>query len=251
MDEIGVVKRITIDLFGQSISFSLEMLIMTWVVMGIILILAFFGTRDLQKIPSRFQLIWEMLYQTFRNMTHEILGEEMGKKYTPMIVTLFIFILLSNWIGIFPPIFKFLYIILHWLHLPDSIIGFLAHIPNFEEPTKYLSTDLGLGLMVAAFVHGEAIRIKGLGGYLKDYAEPVILFAPLNVVGELAKVVSHSFRLFGNILGGAIIIVIVSYLIKFLLLPPFLMGFFGLFAGSIQAFVFTMLAATYLAVALD
>jgi len=251
MDEIGIVKRITLELFGYNISFSLEMLVMTWLVMAIILILAIICGRNLQKIPSKLQLVWEMLYQTFRDMTHDILGKEMGKKYTPMIVTLFIFILLSNWIGIFPPIFKFFYIILHWLHLPENWIAFLGHIPNFEEPTKFLSTDLALGIMVAIFVHGEAIKAKGLGGYLKDYAEPVIFFAPLNVVGELAKVVSHSFRLFGNILGGAIIIVIISYLLKYLLLPPFLMGFFGLFAGSIQAFVFTMLAATYLAVALD
>jgi F-type H+-transporting ATPase subunit a len=73
--------------------------------------------------------------------------------------------------------------------------------------------------------------------------------APLNIVGELAKVVSISFRLFGNIFGGAIIIAVVSPLIYHLVLPPILTAFFGLFVGVVQAFVFTMLTLTYIAVA--
>jgi F-type H+-transporting ATPase subunit a len=72
---------------------------------------------------------------------------------------------------------------------------------------------------------------------------------PLNVVGELAKVVSISFRLFGNIMGGAIIITVVSWMVYSLVLPPFLYVFFGMFVGTVQAFVFTMLTITYIAVA--
>jgi F-type H+-transporting ATPase subunit a len=71
---------------------------------------------------------------------------------------------------------------------------------------------------------------------------------PLNVVGEFAKVVSISFRLFGNIMGGSIIIIVVSYLAYGLILPPFLYAFFGLFVGTIQAFVFTVLTLVYIAV---
>jgi len=73
--------------------------------------------------------------------------------------------------------------------------------------------------------------------------------APLNIIGELAKVISISFRLFGNIMGGAIIIIVVSHMVYNLVLPPFLNAFFGLFVGTIQAFVFTMLTITYIAVA--
>jgi F-type H+-transporting ATPase subunit a len=70
----------------------------------------------------------------------------------------------------------------------------------------------------------------------------------LNLIGELAKIVSISFRLFGNILGGSIIILVVSYLTLNLVLPPFLYAFFGLFVGTIQAFVFTMLTVVYISV---
>jgi F-type H+-transporting ATPase subunit a len=71
---------------------------------------------------------------------------------------------------------------------------------------------------------------------------------PLNVIGELAKIVSISFRLFGNIMGGSIIILVISHLIYSLVLPPLLYGFFGLFVGTIQAFVFTMLTIVYISV---
>jgi F-type H+-transporting ATPase subunit a len=72
--------------------------------------------------------------------------------------------------------------------------------------------------------------------------------APLNIIGELAKVVSISFRLYGNIMGGSIIVLVVSHLIYSLILPPFLIGFFSIFIGTIQAFVFTMLTLVYISV---
>lgn len=71
---------------------------------------------------------------------------------------------------------------------------------------------------------------------------------PLNLIGEVSKIVSISFRLFGNIMGGSIIIMVVSYLCWNLLLPPFLNAFFGIFVGTVQAFVFTMLTVVYIAV---
>jgi F-type H+-transporting ATPase subunit a len=71
---------------------------------------------------------------------------------------------------------------------------------------------------------------------------------PLNLIGELAKIVSISFRLFGNIMGGSIIILVVSHLVYNIVLPPFLYAFFGLFVGTIQAFVFTMLTVVYISV---
>ena len=77
---------------------------------------------------------------------------------------------------------------------------------------------------------------------------PIFLMAPLNVIGELAKVVSISFRLFGNIMGGSIIILVVSYLTYSIILPPFLNFFFVIFIGAIQAFVFTMLTLVYISV---
>ena len=84
---------------------------------------------------------------------------------------------------------------------------------------------------------------------VKEFFQPIFFMMPLNVVGELAKVISISFRLFGNIMGGAIIIIVVSHLLYFIIVPILLNGFFGMFVGSVQAFVFTMLYLTYTSVA--
>ncbi len=249
MDNIGIVERITVTLFGKSIVFSLNMLIMTWLVMGIIIIFSFLGTRKLTRVPGKLQSVLELFVGSFKGLSDEVLPEKLAKKYTPLAATLFIFILFSNWFGIFPPVFQFIYVVLNWFKVPG--IDWLAALPVFEEPTKFLSTPLSLGIMVFLIVQYEAIKHKGLLGYLKSFAEPIFLFAPLNIIGEIAKVVSHSFRLFGNILGGAIIVTIISSLLNFLILPPFLNAFFGLFSGLIQAFVFTMLAVTYIAVAVN
>ena len=100
-----------------------------------------------------------------------------------------------------------------------------------------------MGFLIA---HYAGIKTKGFKQYLKEYCEPIFFMAPLNVIGELAKVVSISFRLYGNIMGGAIIILVVSHLVYSLVFPPFLVLFFGLFVGSIQAFVFTMLTLVYI-----
>ncbi|MFC1478831.1 F0F1 ATP synthase subunit A [Candidatus Margulisiibacteriota bacterium] len=221
MDNIGQVHRIAFDLFGLQGTIALNMLYMTWIVMGILLLLGFFGGRKLTDVPHGLQNFWEMVIGFFDEIVVSTLDES-GRKFTPLITTLFLFICFSNLLGI---------------------------IPGLSEPTKYLSTDFGLGLMIFVIVHYSAIRTKGFIGYLQSYCEPVWVFAPLNIISELAKVVSHSFRLFGNILGGSIIIIILSYLTKFLVLPIFLQLFFGMFSGLIQAFVFTMLAVTYIAVA--
>jgi F-type H+-transporting ATPase subunit a len=131
------------------------------------------------------------------------------------------FLVISNWIGI---------------------------LPHLEEPTKDLNTPLGLGIMGFIIAHYAGIKSKGIKMYLKEYCAPIFFMMPLNVIGELAKVVSISFRLFGNIMGGSIIILVVSYLTYSVLLPPFLYAFFGIFVGTIQAFVFTMLTIVYISV---
>jgi F-type H+-transporting ATPase subunit a len=124
----------------------------------------------------------------------------------------------------------------------------LGTFPKLEEPTKDLNTPLGLGVLGFFIAHHAGIRAKGFKEYAKEYFQPMFFMAPLNIIGELSKVVSISFRLYGNMVGGAIIILVVSHLIYSVILPPFLMAFFNLFIGTIQAFVFTMLTLVYISV---
>ncbi|MBW1714079.1 MAG: F0F1 ATP synthase subunit A [Deltaproteobacteria bacterium] len=193
---------------------------MTWIVMGIMIAFGLLATRRLGLIPNPLQTLAELMVGGFMNLANDAL-EEKGRTFFPLILTLFLFLILSNWLGI---------------------------IPFLSEPSKDLNTPLGLGVMGFFIAHYVGLRTKGLKNYLKGYCEPIFFMAPLNIIGELAKVVSISFRLYGNIMGGAIIIVVVSDLVYHLILPPFLYGFFGLFVGSIQAFVFTMLTLVYISV---
>lgn len=187
-----------------------------------IIAMSFLATRRLKMVPGRFQSMFEIVVELFANLVKQALGEE-GKRHIPMLGSLFLILWISNIIG---------------------------SIPLAVEPTRDLNVPLGHMLVVIFVVHFESIRVKGLAGYLKSYNEPFFVMMPLNVIGELAKGVSLSFRLFGNILGGAIIVVVISYLVKYTLIPVGLNLFFSLFVGTIQAFVFTMLGMTYIAVAI-
>ncbi len=126
-------------------------------------------------------------------------------------------------------------------------------IPGLEEPTRDLNTCLGLGIISFFVAHIAGIHYKGLKAYLREYLEPLGPLSPfllvLNVVGEIGKTLSHSIRLYGNVMGGAVLVLVLGQLTKQLpFLSTFLSAWFGLFVGLIQAFVFAMLAMTYIAV---
>ena len=195
--------------------------VMIVIVDCILIISAILATRALKAVPGRLQSAFEIIVEMFRGLVTQTLGEH-GKRHIPMLGTLFLFLWISNIIGA---------------------------IPMAKEPTRDLNVPVGHMIAVIFVVHFEAIRIKGFGAYLKTYLDPFFIMAPLNVIGELAKGVSLAFRLFGNILGGSIIIMVISYLVKYTLVQVGLNLFFGIFVGSIQAFVFTMLGMTYIAVA--
>jgi F-type H+-transporting ATPase subunit a len=221
MEDLSKIPQLALNFFGIELVFNIETIIMTWIVMGSLILFGFLATRKIGFLPNPFQAVGELLVSAFYGLTQDALDREMARKYFPIICSLFMFLILSNWLGI---------------------------IPKLSEPTKDLNTPLGLGIMGFFIAHHAGIKYKGFKKYAKEYFEPIFFMAPLNVIGELAKVVSISFRLFGNIMGGSIIILVVSHLIYSLGLPPLLICFFGLFIGTIQAFVFTMLTLVYISV---
>jgi F-type H+-transporting ATPase subunit a len=210
-----------IKIAGYSIVLNLEVIMMTWIVIAILIGFGILATRKREFLPRPFQIIGEMMVTQIYQLTEDAMDKQRAEKYGPMICALFLFMVLSNWLGV---------------------------IPHLEEPTKDLNTPLSLGIMGFVIAHFAGIKSKGFKEYAREYFQPMFFMMPLNVIGELAKIVSISFRLFGNIMGGSIIILVVSHLTYSLLLPPFLNAFFGLFVGTIQAFVFTMLTIVYISV---
>ena len=210
--------------FGKNNAIKSIMLIRMLLIVDFLMILIAYLTKKLLfDRPSKPQVLFEMMYSFFEEFVNDTLGVKYSY-YTPYILTIFLFIWVSNMVGMIP-------------------------IPGFMEPTRNLNVPLGIGIIAILVVHGTAIKVKGVWGHFRNYLNPIEnhLFL-LDIVGEISKVVSISFRLFGNILGGAIIILVVSSLVKYLLFPVGLNLFFGIFVGTIQAFVFTMLALTYIGV---
>ncbi len=221
MGELGKLHQLIISFMGYDIAFNLEVILMTWIVIATLIFFGVMASRKRALLPGPVQVLGELFVSALYKLTEDALDEEMAKKYGPLTIALFMFLLLSNWVGI---------------------------IPHLGEPTKDLNTPLSLGIMGFLIAHYAGIKAKGLKQYLKEYCEPIFFMAPLNVIGEFAKIISISFRLFGNIMGGSIIILVVSYLTYSIFIPPFLYFFFGCFVGTVQAFVFTMLTIVYISV---
>lgn len=209
---------------GKTIN-AIRMMRMMLVVDLIMIFFALCVRRKIKQKPGGLQVVAEFIYGSFEGLVGESLGKQ-NVHFTPYFLTLFMFIWISNLIGIVP-------------------------VPGISEPTRNLNVTIGLAIVAISVVQYNACKKKGLWTHLKSFAEPMFFLFPLNVIGELSKIVSIAFRLFGNIMGGAIIILVVSELIKYVLVPIGLSGFFGLFSGSVQAFVFTMLAMSYLAVEIN
>jgi F-type H+-transporting ATPase subunit a len=264
---LEVAMPVQMEIFGIPFNFNHDTIMMCAVVAVLIYLVCWLWMRGLSKgNPGRGQVVLEMVVGAFDDLVKQSLGPNRGRKYLPYIGTLFLFIWTCNMIGMIP--------IHHQLIGTESFEDYNhngAYDPGepftdangngrqdpgfkmagFEEPTKDINVPLGMALLFVLLIgHGSHIRYHGLKAYLLDYFSPggiigcAMFF--LNVVGKFAEVVSISFRLFGNIFGGAVIIAVVSGLLHYIIMPIGLYGFFGVFVGTVQAFVFTMLALTYI-----
>lgn len=206
-----------------------ETILATWVVLGLLAGITLLARTALRKPDSLAGHAVLEVGRGFAALSKQSLGG-FYLQHTAFLCSLFLFILVSNLITTFIP----------WL----------------EEPTSDINTTLALGICSFIYVQRATIQAHGWGGYVKEMATPFFLL-PLHITGKLATVISISFRLFGNIFGGAIITQIWGKVWKGVVLGEALkivsgltlivQLFFGLFEGFIQAFVFFMLSMTYLA----
>lgn len=194
-----------------------ETVFFTWLIMAFLAIASFLLTRNLEKIPKGAQHFLEIAVDGIETMVANDLGPE-GKVFVPLILTVALFVGLANLIGV---------------------------IPRAFSPTEDLSTTLALALIVFVVGHVGAIVKNGFWPWLKGFFEPYWFLFPINLVGEISQVLSHSFRLYGNIFAGSILVSVVYMLLPYVF-PAFLLAWFGVFMGAIQTAVFTMLAIAYI-----
>ena len=215
MEELG--PSVLFRIFGLPLT---NTVVMSWLLILFLGFLSFLVTRRLQEVPGGLQNFVEAALELLQGMVEETMGPR-GKTYFPLIGTLFLFILLGNWMGT---------------------------IPGLSSPTADLNVTLGLALVVFFANHACGLRERGFS-YFRHFLEPSPLFLPFNLIEEVTRPVSLSFRLFGNITGEHIVVAVLAMIVPYLVPVP--MSLFGLFTGFIQALVFTMLAMTYLAQAVD
>lgn len=215
MHEIGV--RETVQFAG--LTFNWETLVMTWISMAIVLLIAILATRNLKMVPTGTQNIVEALIVWLREQVATNLGPK-GEFLCPLIVTLFLFLIVANWLGL---------------------------VPTMASPTNDLNTTFGLALLIVLIVHVLGLYMKGMH-YIKHFFQPFPIFVVINVIEEVAKPITLAFRLFGNILAGEILIIILLKLVPIWMpIPSVIWLAFSIFIGGVQAFIFTSLSMAYLA----
>ena len=188
----------------------------TWVIMAVLLPLVYLLSRNLGIVPRGGQHLLEMVAEFFYDLLESNIGKE-GRKYLPLVGTLFVFILFLN---------------LSWV------------LPGMKPPTTDLSTTVAFAVVTIILVQLIGIKKQGLWNYIKHFFQPTPFLFPLNVIEELVKPVSLSLRLFANMFGEKTVVAVLFLMIP--LIVPVPVQLLGIIMGLIQALVFSLLTAIYI-----
>lgn len=191
----------------------------TWAIMALLIGGSWLATRRLRLMPSRRQAILEAIVGAIDDQIRSTMQVDPAP-YRGLIGTIFIFLLIANWSSL---------------------------VPGIEPPTAHLETDAALALIVFAATIIYGIASRGLGGYLKTFAEPTWIMIPLNIVEQITRTFSLIVRLFGNVMSGVFVIGIILSLAG-LLVPIPLMAL-DLLTGAVQAYIFAVLATVFIGAA--
>lgn len=218
---------------GFPLTNSLLLALIVLVLLGGI---AAFARRKLKLVPGMFQSVFEIFLEGLLGVMDTVFGERAkSEKYLPLVATIFLFVLFSNWFGLLPGV--------------GSLV--LNGKPLLRAPSADLNFTLGLAIVavLAANIFGAfTLGVLGHLGKFFNFRNPISFFIGLiELVSEGAKMVSFSFRLFGNIFAGEVLLTIVAFLAPYIVPLPFL--FLEVFVGFVQALIFSMLTIVFIAIA--
>lgn len=191
----------------------------TWLIIAVLALLSILATKALTAVPGGLQNFMEVIIGGIENMVVETMGEH-GRPFFPLIATLAIFILVSNLIGL---------------------------VPGFFPPTANINTTAACAVVVFVMTHVVGVKEHGVK-YIKHFMGPILWLAPMmffiEVIGHFSRVISLTLRLFGNMNGHELVLMIFFGLAPFLVPLPMMM--MGVLVSFIQAFVFMLLAMIYI-----
>jgi len=199
--------------------------IYSWFVMVILIVFSLLATKGISMVPTKLQNLFELVIDGLEDFTVDITGEE-GRRFFPILATVFIYIFVCNLIGLMPGLFP---------------------------PTANLNTTLSCAIPVFIMTHIIGVRTHG-AKYIKQFTGPIWWLAPLMVVlesiGHLARIMSLSIRLFGNMMGKELVLGIL-FMLAGAFFAPLPMMVLGLLVCFIQAFVFYLLSTMYFTLAME
>ena len=220
MEELNCNVVFTIPLFGGID--VMESVVVTWIIMAIMMIASLIlvhglKVRNISKKQAALESGMSFIYDFFEGL----LGKE-GKAYIPYLITEVIYIGIANMIGLL----------------------------GFKSPTKDLNVTVSLAVMSIVLVEVAGIRKKGVRGWIKSFAEPIAIIAPINVLELFIRPLSLCMRLFGNVLGAIVVMALIKHLLPLIVPLPFSF-YFDIFDGVIQAYVFVFLTSLYIKEAIE
>jgi len=299
LPEISIAAEPVFELFGFTIT---NTLLATWLTMIVLIVVSWATTRRLKVVPGRWQSLFETLIEGFYNLVEGVAGKKWTPKFFPIVMSIFLFLLVSNLLGL-TPLFGGYGVLHHseegfpvqWLNEahtiglwqplprlvePDTAREALAEAgggyvlsPFFRSAATDLNTTLALALVSVGLTQYFGFKARGIGylgkfiavgGVVRAFTKPglgclgrigqffmgfIDLFVGLlEIISEFSKIISFSFRLFGNIFAGEVLLGVMGFLIPYLVSLPF----FGLeiFVGVVQALVFMMLTVAFFVLAI-
>jgi len=219
----------TAQLFGLTV--SLDIVWSSLIAAALVLGLGFAVRMRVTKgVPGKLQLAYETIVEQIQDVTDSAIGSQ-GRRFVPIALMLFLFILICNWLEI----------------LPNNGTNFVP------APTGDVNLPLAMALMVIVWVHIESIRARGIKGYLSHYAQPYKALIPINIIEEITKPITLTFRLFGNIFSGGLMVVVMATLLPWYgsLIGQLIWKPFDMAIGLIQAFIFALLTVLYFGMAMS
>lgn len=205
---------------GSGIDVS-QSVVITWCIMAFLVIASVIFTRNLKLVPKGPQLYVEAVVGFINSFLGDLLGRE-GKRFVPYLGTVLIYLVCANVIGIF----------------------------GITPPTKDMNTTAALALMSIFLIEFGGLITKGFKGFIKSFAEPIAIVAPINILEIFIRPLSLCMRLFGNMLGGFIVMELIKIVAPVIIPLPFSF-YFDVFDGIIQAYIFVFLTSLFLKEAIE
>lgn len=247
--EIHLAPTVVGQVFGMPIT---NTLLTVWLSMALILLLTFLVRRKLALVPGKLQVLVESLIGTVYDYMVGVLGDEnYTRRFFPLVMTIFIFILIMNWVGLLPGVDAIGFYGESGGH-GEGASGGESLIPFFHPPATDLNITIAFALIAFLAIEVAGVAILGFfkyAGKFINFSSPLaFVIGLIELLSEVARLISFSFRLFGNIFAGKTLILVAMFFVPFILPMPLLA--FEVFVGFIQAFIFAILTLFFIKIAI-